>query len=481
MDANTLKKRIFSRKTVVVAVVFGTIILRFLYLGYSSFDNSELTVMKFISSLSGGFDKSYFIDRRKGPLQWMIAMLPYFLGANRYDELLYRLPFALTGLFSVYIFYKIVLKISKSGTAAIIATSLFSFNGFHVIFSRVVQYQSLNLLFSYLSVYLLLIAEEKKSYLLYFLSGLSLTMSFLAHWDAVFAVPLLLAIIFYKRISYKYLLIMILPMFVSLLFFAPYIANYTNNVVNQEYLATRVGMPKNLNYDEFFFRSKLFNPFVFIPVMFMFSFLGLLTYKKTKVFYIQLLAALLYFLILGRSPGSHVYNFYIPIYAISGVTIAALINKYKKYSKYILTASMLLVIFIFYQSYVLMVEHKTEYPFEQERILIWKTQEYTHENLSRHVFGFTNNAYWPQISDVLDNVDPSQKIKFVTNGSTSAADYYLNREEGTGEKYFVIGIKRPVSFINDYKFAYIKDKNKIFTVKDVEGDSKAFIYKVGPF
>ena len=49
---------------------------------------------------------------------------------------------------------------------------------------------------------------------------------------------------------------------------------------------------------------------------------------------------------------------------------------------------------------------------------------------------------------------------------------------GRTQGYYVVGAKRPVSFMNDYDFPQIKGKKEVKKIRNKKGDTVAKIYVV---
>lgn len=168
---------------VLTFILLITVLLRFPGLGYSHFYGDETKTLYWDKRIPA---KEFFLNQRKGPVQFFVVWAVETITGG-FDELAVRMPFAVAGTVSVFIFY-LILKSWFNKRVGYIGAFLFATNGFFVAFSKTAQYQSLLWLFGLLAVlfaeYSVKKSRHKKLYLV--LSGLSLGLGFLSHYDAIF-------------------------------------------------------------------------------------------------------------------------------------------------------------------------------------------------------------------------------------------------------------------------------------------------------
>ena len=82
------------------------IILRLFNLGYSDYQGDEIKA--FFNPAEDGDYIQFLLDQRKGPNQFIVTGLLKGVTNSFDDYFLTRLPFALAGILSIYIFYLIV-------------------------------------------------------------------------------------------------------------------------------------------------------------------------------------------------------------------------------------------------------------------------------------------------------------------------------------------------------------------------------------
>ena len=136
-----------------IILFLATFILRFINLGYSEFQDDEKKTRIVLNQQTNLID--FFLSQRKGPMQFLVAYVPltYFQSNGYVNEFAVRLPFTVANFVTVFVLYALILKLTKSHLASFFVAFLFLVNGFVVGFSRIAQYQNLNLLFSITSLY----------------------------------------------------------------------------------------------------------------------------------------------------------------------------------------------------------------------------------------------------------------------------------------------------------------------------------------
>ncbi len=158
--------------------------LRLMWLGYAEFQGDEVAVIHRAAAAVQGRDDALFLHK-KGPAEILIPMLTYAV-AHRLNEPLARLPFALAnlgGLLGVYAIGRSFLG-RRAGAWAL---ALLAVNGFFVAFGRIVQYQSLVLLWSAGGLLSALWFARTGRWRYGWVSAALLALGLLAHSDAAFA------------------------------------------------------------------------------------------------------------------------------------------------------------------------------------------------------------------------------------------------------------------------------------------------------
>ena len=137
--------------------------------------------------------------------------------------------------------------------------------------------------------------------------------------------------------------------------------------------------------------------------------------------------------------------------------------------------------FLYYQSYLIFVDRKVEYPWERERILSWKTPGHSALDNMRNKIGFSHKRYWKEINGYVNrqNQENGEDFGFITNEDKSLSSYYMDVERTQNlDGFYYIGIKRPYSFQTDWKMPQVKNKEEVHQIDNEYGESVVKIYRV---
>ncbi len=498
MDLKSLLKK-YYKFTLLLLLLALSFFLRFWDLGYSDYIPDEYK--SFMILKEGESSSDFFLRQRKGPMQFLTGSFMYYFTQDYANELLHRVPFTLISVVNVYLFYLIVIKLTrnleKSFEIGIISSFIFSFNGFIFGFSRIAQYQNLNMFFSFLSILIFIkIFEQEnlvKKILFSFISTLFFILSFLSHWDAVFYLPLLASIIIFKSIHEKKwkdffivtstFLISCLTILGTLMFF--YLENLSNNSNNQEYLKRRIDFLSS-SIETYYNYIVLYNPFLFFWVLIPSLIFSLFYFKKYLHLNIWFLSVFILFYLFFKKPGTHIYNFLIPTFVMMGIFLTEIWDLLLKKIPYITAFNLkkfrflpvsLILFFLTYQTYILFVDNKNEYPFESDKILFLNTKEYDYsEEEKLPLFGFPHSRNWREINQFLTNENKKygKELKYLSNEDDGISKFYLHHKYGEGDEFYYIGIKNPQNFIKDIRPRQYKIVQKILD----EGSPKVKIWIV---
>jgi len=335
------------------------------------------------------------------------------------------------------------------------------------------------------------------------------SLSLLSHWDVIFILPPIayFLVVFLKDKSVnmndkaKLLGInFIFGCFLLLPFLIPYVGAQVSDTANRTYFERRVSTG-HINYERYRFLIELYNPFLMLPVYLFVSALGVLFIKRTWMYLMWFGVNYSVFEMFVRKPGTHIYNFLIPLTIVLGIT---LVRVYELFPRILNKVFALIVgialAFLTYQSYVIFVDHAVEYPWEQEVLLEFickektnrlgqltscgkfvenfRTREYSIEDKAP-LFGFPLKRYWNEINKwtAIQNNQREYPYKFVSNEVKTISEWYMDAGGGTGDKFYAIGIKRPLSFVNDWGFPQYSNKEKVFEIVK-NGETVVKIYEV---
>jgi hypothetical protein len=497
-------KTLFKIENILVfLILLPAIFLRFYNLGYSDYHGDEHKA--FIQLEPGQSLFSFFMAQRKGPLQFVVSYLPYLFTHNFKNELAERLPFALVSVISLLIFYKLIKKITLKTSIALYATALLAFDGFIVGFGRIAQYQNLNLLFSFLSLYYFydisvkipdIIPEKiKKSAIL---GTICFCLSFLSHWDAVYILPVIiyfLAVFLSNKNIQKTQKISIIKQIIlyGTVILLPFMVPYTYFLYlsqeNQRYFNRRVSLGIfDIKYYKFLI--DLYNPYITFWFLSLFGLIGIVSIKKSIPFVIWFLFTFIVFTCFFSKPGTHIYNFVIPgivLCAIGMDNIASNSPKYLRWLHYLLFT--LTFMFFFYQSYRYFVDTSAEYPFDQKnlftvdpniiktsstgysgtivKIISQESPEYSLEQ-KLPLFGFVHARYWKEINAFVnsENIKNNENCGYVTNEDKVISDWYMDAKYANTGCFYAVGIKNPMNFVKDWSFPQYPQKSLVKTFRN---------------
>ncbi len=487
------KENILNRKNFIflsILLLFFIVgFFRFYNLGYSDFQDSERTT-RFILS-KGETWQEFLLDQRKGPLQFLITIIPLSITQDPINELALRLPFSISNFLSFVVLYLIIYKLTKSHLASFLSVGVLSVNGFLVGFGRIAQYQSLNILFSFLAIlFTVHLSQTKSRYKLFsFLAGSCYGISFLAHWDAIYYSPFLIffGICFLRRKDLSFIhktintLIIIASFLLFLLpFLIPYVQKLTGpNSSNLDYLNTRMGVSGSevsRHYEIF----KLYNPFIteyFYILGLIFAFLF---FRKTTPFIIWTAISFLAIKFLMTTPKTHIYNYLIPLSITSSLGFYYIFVFFKNKSQKIFKAISFLIgtiIFLFYtfliyQSYVLFIDTQPEYPWNSKKVLWFKAPEIKSDEVI--TFGFPYFRNFDEVREVM-----LEDCFYQSNESKSITQIYVKSKWGVSKKcFYYIMIEDPFNL--DGKgviYPGLTERKKVFEYTQ-NGQAQTQVFKL---
>jgi 4-amino-4-deoxy-L-arabinose transferase-like glycosyltransferase len=430
-----LLKKITKRQEIIVILVIlaVTLTLRLINLGYSDYMSDEPGTF-FYRGYRADTHLSrwdFLLKQKKGPMQVFVGYIPYVIVGNYGNEFAQRLPFALFGGFSMVLFYKTVHKLTKDQLVSLVATLLLSTNGLIVAYSRIAQYQNLILFFSFATLYFFAdLLEEGKNHLRSTLIGsFCWSIAVLSHWDAAYilipVIPILVQFLLSKKYSLKYKMrIVIFNVLLLLLLLMPFMLPYLKYLGTSEdnlgYLDSIVGAGRLVNeLPEVEIRQfLLYNPFVTGWFYLITAAIGL-TKPRTWRFSSWFVIITAVFWLLMKYPGLHFFNIFIPWVVVCALGLRKIVDLLKllpgrlKLLSFIPTLAVyILLAFFWYQSYLLFVDHKIEYPTQSEKILWFEAPAQTTEKRLRHKTGFPHKRYWHQINEFINAQNLERGGKF---------------------------------------------------------------------
>ncbi len=505
-------KRNKSTILLVVILVSLAIPLRFKDLGYSDYHGDEYKA--FLSLNNGETAWNFLLRQRKGPVQFIVSYIPYLFTGNFLNEAAERLPFSIASTLSIVFFFLFVKNITKSKLMASLSSLLFITNGFISGFGRIAQYQNLNLLFSFIALYLYskIIDQplsDKRSLKISLLGTFFWCLSVLSHWDAILIAPIVIFIItksFLKgrknrKAAIKTLLLNIaLGFAITLPFIVPYIITFRFYEKNQTYATARIGL--DLGYSKIpLYKSltELYNPFLTLPLLLLSAAIGLVSLKKSLPILIWFAIIFGFFEIFVKNPGTHFYNFLLPLIILAGIGLGSIINLHIVTKILYSPIILVLVSFLYFQTYVLYVDHSVEYPFVNKTLkvknylrpkkdiinLVAKGIKEIKPTFMRGsyipLFGFTHHRFWNEVNDLVNNLNQTnnENFKYITNEDKSIGEKYMDTKYGVEGGFYAIGIKRPMNFVMDYRFINYGSRKLIYSFEQND-EVVTVIYRFEP-
>ncbi|HID86532.1 MAG TPA: phospholipid carrier-dependent glycosyltransferase [Anaerolineae bacterium] len=247
---------------------------RLTYLGYSEFQGDEAKVMLRAAEIIQGRDDVLFLHK-KGPAEILIPAVFYSI-SKRTNEFIARFPFALANLAGLMAMYLLGRRMFGERVGFVTAL-LLAIEGYLVAFSRIVQYQSMVFLMTTLSLlcFYRFFRSKDGGHRHLILGSFFAGVGLLAHYDALFALPVGLYLLFKKaRVAgwgvKEWVCVALPPLIVLALivlpFYIPFVLHPHFQKAYIYIVEKRVGkaaIPRN-NLSDFFLRSTFYNSTYYI-------------------------------------------------------------------------------------------------------------------------------------------------------------------------------------------------------------------------
>jgi 4-amino-4-deoxy-L-arabinose transferase-like glycosyltransferase len=430
----------FKKNYPLLIVLIITFLLRFVNLGYSDFQGDEIKALYILDP--GQKITSFILDQRKGPMQWIITGAVKLIDPAYSHRFVDRFPFALAGLLAVFFFYKLIEE-NFSKRIAFYSSLFFATNGFFVAFSRIMQYQSLVILFMVLALYMFSLSSRSEKWKVkgLYIGFIFWALSILSHYDGVFIAPFAFYFLYPRLKDKHFWLSLIVPGLMLAAFYIPFILSISDATLS--YWQGRLqGVEGKISSSRYLF--IVYQP---IYVLRLYTLLAWAGFIKVIVEAIQkrkmepkYVFVVLWFLlpavfmeVLVSVPGTHIFTYLLPLTIILGVgivfiedIIAAVADKLSilKPANMITILGLVVVFtFISLQTYTIFVNNTTEYPWEEEKFLIFTLHK---PNTDYHLslFGFPYYRHWEEIR-IMVNSSPNNGY-YSTNENDTISSYYVN-------------------------------------------------------
>lgn len=463
--------------TLIFILCIGAV-LRIYQLGHSHFYGDETKALYYKKSDSA---ISHFFNQRKAPGQFLVAWGVEQL-TNSYDEFYMRLPFALASIFSIYILFLAIKKLFGDPTA-LVAAFLFAINGFYIAFGRTVQYQAFYVLFGLASLTFYLYANSRKSYL--FFSGLFMGIAFLFHYDAVFFLFPLVAVItgdlLQKKERIRSLLFLILPLVIlPLLFYLPYIiyGSFLSDAVAYVW-----GRKTGVRYRP---SSSLYTFLIYNPlwILLAVNFFAIYTLKfrqnqSIKILLIWFVIPFILFELIFKSVGTHIHNYILPLIILSSVGLVKAMQSLRAKTQSVLASCIMVILFfvLVIQTQVYIPAFNTGYPWKDTMLLGLKTAKLD-QTKDVYVYGFPYYRAWDQINAALAFEEEGRF--YFSNDNVAVSEFYMRQfklYDGRATKNYIHIYNNQLGNSNEIDERYL-DTSAYVVYKDfyVDGEKVATIY-----
>ena len=466
--------------------------LRIFNLSYSEFQGDEGVIMVRAASILTGDNTELFLHQ-KGPVEILLPISLWGL-TDTINEFWTRILFAWAGIISV----GSVIAVARRwfGTSAgITAGYLFAIVGFSIAFSRIVQYQSLVMLWGAMALLMAIryIKTEKLKDLIW--SALFLAAGLLAHYDAILVAPaigwLLIAhVIKTKRIYWSHwMMATIVGTAVLAAFYIPFITNPNFGRTGQYLLGARIGVSESTGIfswsgPAFWQMVTLYNSTYFILGLALLVIFGIWvsfrSYRNVPAV-LYFVIPFIFYLFIVVDPRTHVYTAFPGAAILGALALQTGWNWLKQRSlpATIVFATCVVVWFAISTVYVylIFVDHSPERVrtwAENRPAGYWKTWE---EPPEFGLFGFPHQAGWRDVGASLSE----DSFPYASNEEEEITNWYMKQAARThclDYKTFLLAadvqdeIPYDVSHLNSYSLAQQfeingRDSLQIYTQNDV--------------
>jgi 4-amino-4-deoxy-L-arabinose transferase-like glycosyltransferase len=460
-----------TRKHVALAAVLGIgAFLRLWNLGYSNFQGDEVKAL-----FPSGDDvdlHAFLFDQRKGPLQFLVTYGVRLADPQYSSELLARLPFALAAVVSLWFFYRFV-ELQFGSLAALVATFFYSTNGMIVALSRIVQYQSLVMLFVCMALYYFALAvrDERWRSKGVMLGAICWALGTLAHYDALLILPFVLYLVIEYYRAHHTLKPAVLPGAVFAVavasFYIPFALSISEDT--RGYWSNRLtGGTDKISSSTYLF--EVYNPLFTLQLYAVLSALGIgyLLHASAKrqdrlrnaFLVLWISGVVIFFEGVVNLPGTHIFNYLMPLMILMGLGVSFVVEGVRlRGLRVAASAAFVLVgLFLVVQSYALYVDHRQAYPWAPEQVLGLTVPPVKIDRYHTSLFGFPYDGGWRDIKNHLADDPDRGDTSFLTNDKGSIAEFYMaGYDEGPEDLGFYIHVRHPQSFNPDIAAGPIAD------------------------
>ena len=383
----------------------ATLLLRLSELDYSNFQGDEIKAL--CRPAENQNIRGFLLEQRKGPVQFLVTCLYAAFDPAYSSEFALRLPFAAASILSIVVFY-LIAKHWFGRSVALYASLFLATNGLFVALGRIVQYQSITILFMLIAMYCFTKAAQDERWKIsgLYLGAIAAAIGILGHFDGVYVLPPMVYLLYswwktYRAASdfhvYRNHLLVAGGIFAALLlsFYIPYALRLNNYQL--DYWRERLTGASSSTWQLF----RFYNPGPIIWAYVLLIVLGLFRLRRdfaSGLLMIWLLPPLIFNEFLIRESRTHFYTYLLPLFLFCALGMESirlwLERLFKGRSLRLVQAlSLLLFGFLTFLSYEILVDHNPEYPWQPKTIL---SLELAGGDLDG-TFGFPYSREWNEI------------------------------------------------------------------------------------
>lgn len=472
----------------VAAIILIAFALRVVNLNYSEFQGDEALILQRADRIIGG-DTGQFFLHQKGPVE-ILAPLAFWALNGNVTELEARLPFALLNVLAVLAVMSLAARWYGPSVGAL-AGLLLAASGFMVAFGRIVQYQTVVVLWGAVSLLALTEYAQSSRPRELFVGALCLGCGFLAHYDIVLVAPAALAILIeylvkqrvaWRKIVAQVMLAGLLGLGVLALFYLPFTLN-PNFARTLRYLVEgRLGGGGVFynNLASVWAMSTFYNAIYYVIALALGVLLAGILRVRGWAAWLYFGVPWFFYTFMVFDPRTHIYTFYPGAAILTGAALPSLWRRWL--APWVWGRRGLLAAGVVWYSlcvgyiYVAFVNHQPEYKREwpASRLALYP---YPADTLPLFgFFGFPYQAGWKAVEGlyaqgVLTGTYTSNEKPAITSWYVRSGERSLCSRPDT----YIIAAYVQDEFAVDW--ADIEQNYQLWAEIQVEGESKIWIYR----